>query len=341
MRKVIGKQTLQNNLSGASPENLDGLLSMLQEGSEPSREVFIALLQEGCSPATIQSAMIEYRDELLSDDKLSADQARKVIRQFDRLGLLLLNAVARSWQGQVGELESRLSNAGSELEIAAIHSRWLREGEVTLYNYFHEVPIMARVAVHDVRESGFSVDWSPDLVRVVAAGEYARFAHIRLPDLTSCLLLEVESVIGKHVNFRYAGTFKTAKERRQHIRVQCGDVLRLTLSGASDQNIETAVRDISQSGFGMNILHGGAIQNGETYSFNLWAQTGELKGFCQVRWLDRAGETGVPDKAENGRCGVEIDLTQPLLRRMQLEVSKRKKRILAELRAIGSPDSLI
>ncbi|OIO70288.1 MAG: hypothetical protein COW19_08610 [Zetaproteobacteria bacterium CG12_big_fil_rev_8_21_14_0_65_55_1124] len=340
MKQGIGKQTLRNRLPAASDESLDALLSMLRQGGGTSSAPFTALLQEDCSPAMIQSTLNEHRDELLGDGSLNADEVQAAIRQCDRLGLLLLQAVAKAWQAKVSELESRLSHAGSELEKAATRLRWVREGEVTLYNYFHEVPIMARVAVHNVRESGFGVDRSSDLVRVVAAGQHGRFAHIRLPDLASCLRLEVESVVGKHVNFRYAGAFETAKERRQHIRVQCGDVLHMTLSGASGQIIETAVRDISESGFGLNILRGGEVLNGETYAFDLSLQTGELKGSCQVRWLDRAGGKSTPDKADHGRCGVEIDLRPALLRRLQIEVSQRKKRILNELRALGTPDSL-
>jgi len=336
-----GKLSLRDRLPAASDASLDALLSMLQPESKPSNGVFTVLLKDGCSPAIIQSVLIEYRDEHLNDDKLGDEQKRKVIRQSDRLSLLLLNDVATSWRIKVDDLESRLSNAGSELQMAVARTRWARDGEVTIYNYFHEVPVMARVAVHDVRESGFGVEWSPDLVHVMAAGEYGRFAHIRLSDLTSCLRLEVESVVEKYVNFRYAGTFKTAKERRQHIRVLCKDGLPLTLSRASGQKTEAIVQDISQSGFGLTNLDQCAVQVGDTFNFELELHPGKLKGTCQVRWRYKTGKKHTSDHAGHGRIGVEIDLTPALLHRLQLEVSRRVKRVLAELRASGAPDSLI
>ncbi len=336
MKQAIGKQTLRNRLPGASDENLKALLSMLRQDITASSEPFTALLMEGCSPATLQSALIEYRDGLLEDGRLNAGGVRALIRQFDRLGFMLLQALAKACQTQVSDLESRLSVAGTELQMASARARWVREGEVTLYNYFHEVPVMARVAIHGVRESGFEVDRSADLVHVLAAGQHGRFAHIRLADLRSCLRLEVGNADRKRVHFRYAGIFKTAQEHRQHIRVQCGDALRLMLTDASGENIEAEVLNLSEAGFGLEVRQMNTVQIDDTLHFELWLSTGEAKGSCSVCWLHRANA-----QAGQTRFGVELNLTPALLRRLQAEVSQRKKRILGELRILGTPDSLV
>jgi len=336
-----GKPSLRDRLPGASDESLDALLSMLQQTDGFSIEPFSALLIEGNSPATIQAALFEHRNELLEGEGRSAEALHETIQRFDRHSFLLLQAVARHWQSKVSSLESRLSIAGTELQLASARNRWSRDGEVTLYNYFHEVPIMARVATHDVREDGFGVERTADLVQVVAAGEYGRFAHIRLSDLHSCLRLEVESSTGKRVNFRYCGIINTARERRQHIRVACEEGLHMSLIDASGERIETVVRDMSQSGFGLEVQQTVPIQVGDQLKFNLQLSPNELTGFCTVRWLRQVDKDAHQEHALQARLGLELEMTSPLLHRLQLEVSRRKKRILGELVIMGVPNSLI
>jgi len=335
-----GKQALRDRLPGASDESLDAILSALLQRGGSSSEPFTVLLQEGCSPATIQSALIEHRDDALEGGDLSAEELRNVIRHFDRLGFMLLQAVAKAWQVKVSGLESRLALAGTELQLASARTRWARDGEVTLYNYFQEVPIMARVAIHDVRETGFGVERTADLIQVVAAGQHGRFAHIRLSDRYSCLRLEVESTVGKRVNFSYAGFFKTAQERRQHIRVHCEDTVQIWLTDASGNRIDAVVGDMSQAGFGLEVQQTHSIQIGDPLDFELNLTTGQLRGSCLVRWLSRA-DTEAGKSRYRHTFGVELDMTPALLRRLQVEVSRRKKRILNELKALGVPDSLI
>jgi len=200
---------------------------------------------------------------------------------------------------------------------------------------------MARVAIHDVREDGFGVERTADLIQVVAAGEHGRFAHIRLSDLYSCLRLEVESSTSKRVNFRYSGLINTARERRQHIRVACEEDLHMSLLDASGEKIETVVRDMSQSGFGLQMRGTASIQVGDQLKFNLQLSSNELTGFCTVRWLHQVGKDAHQEHAVPARLGLELEMTSALLHRLQLEVSRRKKRIIGELVVMGVPDSLI
>ena len=200
---------------------------------------------------------------------------------------------------------------------------------------------MARVAIHDVREDGFGVGRTADLIQVVAAGEHGRFAHIRLSDLHSCLRLEVESSTSKRVNFRYSGIINTARERRQHIRVACEEDLQMSLTDASGEQMETVVRDMSQSGFGLQMRRAAPIQLGDQLKFNLQLSSNELAGFCTVRWLRQVDNDAHQKHASQARIGLELEMTSPLLHRLQLDVSRRKNRILGELVVMGVPDSLI
>ncbi len=335
-----GKQALRDRLPGASDKSLDAIISALLQRDGSSSEPFTVLLQEGCSPATIHSALIEHRDDALEGGDLSAEELRNVFRHFDRLGFMLLQAVAKVWQVKVSGLESRLALAGTELQLASARTRWARDGEVTLYNYFQEVPIMACVAIHDVRDAGFGVERTADLIQVVAAGQHGRFAHIRLSDRYSCLRLEVESTVGKRVNFKYAGIFKTAQERRQHIRVHCEDTVQIWLTDAPGNRIDAVARDMSQAGFGLEVQQTHSIRIGDPLDFELNLTTGQLRGSCWVRWLSRANTEAEKSRSRQA-FGVELDMTPALLRRLQVEVSRRKKRILGELKALGVPDSLI
>jgi len=336
-----GKPSLRNRLPGASDESLGALSSMLQQTDGFSIEPFSALLREGSSPATIQAALFEYRNHLIEGESRNAEQLHEIIQRFDRHSFLLLQAVARHWQGKVSGLESHLSLAGTELQLASARNRWSRDGQVTLYNYFHEVPIMARVAIHDVREDGFGVERTVELIQVVAAGEHGRFAHIRLSDLHSCLRLEVESSTSKRVNFRYSGIIDTARERRQHIRVACEEDLQMSLVDASGYQMEAVVRDMSQSGFGLQMRGTAPIQLGDQLKFNLQLSSNELTGFCTVRWLRQFDTNSHKYRVSQARLGLELEMTSPLLHRLQLDVSRRKNRILGELVVMGVPDSLI
>ncbi len=340
MNELVGKQLLRDRLSGASDDGLDALSSVLLPTSRPSVEPFSILLQEGCSPAAIQSVLIDQRDYLLAKEDRGAKASLEVVRHFDRLGLLLLQALTKHWQGRVSHLESRLSLANTELQLAEARSRWTKDGEVTLYNYYHEVPITARVNVHDVSETGFGVDRNDDLIHVMAADQYGRFAFIRLSDLQTCLRMEFERTVGKRVYFKYAGTFLTARERRQNVRVSCDDGLKVSLTDSSGSRIETVIYDLSQSGMGLDTRDEVTFQVGSRMEFQLSLPSGDLKGRCTVCWLRQAHAPSGRDEAGPSRFGVELDMSPSLMRKLQFEVARRKKRILNELQMLGVPDLL-
>jgi len=340
------KQSLRESLPGASDAALHALSAALLNvpdcsgASSPScssNSPFDRLLHEGCSPLSIQSALFDYRDTAMHTGQASPEDAKRIIRQIDRLGLLLLQAITRFWQRRVSELDARLADTATELRLASARSRWLREGEVTLYNYFREVPITARVAIHREGDSGFSVDLNNDLVHVLAAGEGGRFAHIRLPDLHSALRLEVESSVGQRVHFTYAGVFKTAEERRQHIRVQCDDLLAVVLRDASGKELQAVLRDISQSGFGLSAGQACSLRVGDRLSFRVRLGGADLKGESSVCWVARSGVSG----SAQARFGIELDMALNLMHRLQNEVAQRQKRILAALKMLGVPDGLL
>ncbi|MDQ6965941.1 MAG: PilZ domain-containing protein [Mariprofundaceae bacterium] len=326
------KQSLREGLPGVSDASLDALSTALMHRGGSTRDLFSQLMKEGASPITIQSALFGYRDAILQGGRMSPDAVREVIRHVDRLGFLLLQAIAGFWQGRVGELEASLSVAGSELRLASARSRWLREGEVTLYNYFHEVPITARVAIHQTDDSGISVGLNADLVHVLAAGECGRFAHIRLPEVHSALRLEVESSIGQRVHFTYAGIFKTAEERRQHIRVLCDDAIPVVLRDASSAELHAVLRDISQAGFGLGMRQSSTVRVGDRFGFRIRLAGIELQGECSVCWLSQSGQV---------RFGVELDMALNLMHRLQSEVAHRQKRVITVLKMMGVPDCLL
>ncbi|MDQ6972591.1 MAG: hypothetical protein Q9M30_08080 [Mariprofundaceae bacterium] len=330
----MSNRSLKERLGGVSDASLDAFLSMLVHRHEPSAAVFSTMLAEGASAQAIQRMILERRKHVLVEKLGSgSEKSHEAADYFDHLSLMLIDMLEGQWRSRVSELESRLSVAGTELQMASARSRWSKEGEVTLYNYFREVPIMARVAIHDMREGGLAVAYSTDLVHVVAAGQYGKFAHIRLADLHSCLRLEVEGVLGGRVQFRFAGIFQTARERRRHIRVLCEDHLRLSLIDTDGQSVQASVNDICQAGLGLDMQMPLAAVVGDAFDFKLSLRSGEVQGIGILRWLNTAGA--------RTQFGLDLDLTPALLRKLQLEVSQRQKRILSGLRMLGVPDSLI
>lgn len=331
MKELDVKKMLRERLPEVSEAGLDKLLSVLLQQQPASGELFRHLLQEGCSPTLIQAALMQHRDGLLGEPVRDGNAANEIIRQTDRLMLLLIQAQTEYWQAKTGGLESRLAAADAELQMASVRSRWLKDGEITIYNYFHEVPFMARVAIRDVRDTGVGVELNTDLVHVIAAGEFGRFAHVRLPGLHSILRLEVENCFGKRVNFRYAGIISTGQERRQNIRVLCEDLPDIALSDSSGERIMAAVRDLSRQGLGLVGSTAASLRVGDRLRFRTKLGEHELQGNCTVCWLNASGQV---------RFGVELDLTPALVHRLQGEVSQRQKRIVSLLRIMGKPDSL-
>jgi PilZ domain len=162
-----------------------------------------------------------------------------------------------------------------------------------------------------------------------------------LPDLQSCLRLELEKTVGKRVYFKYAGTYLTARERRQNIRVLCEDALKATLTDASGGRIEAVICDLSQAGLGLDAQQAASVQVGSRFEFQLDLSAGKIQGLCTVCWLQWGNASAEQDESGPIRFGVELDMSPALMRRLQLEVARRKKRILDELQMLGVPDLLI
>ena len=115
----------------------------------------------------------------------------------------------------------------------------------------------------------------------------------------------------------------------------------MSLVDASGYQMEAVVRDMSQSGFGLQMRGTAPIQLGDQLKFNLQLSSNELTGFCTVRWLRQFDTNSHKYRVSQARLGLELEMTSPLLHRLQLDVSRRKNRILGELVVMGVPDSLI
>jgi len=329
------RKKLRNRLPNASTESLDALFAVLEsQDSKSAVQPFEALLKESCPPTAIQSILLEYKDHALEKGGESADlsKIKKTLLDFDRMQALLLQAIDKHWQAKINELESRLLDAGNELLMASARNQWIKDGEVELYNYYWEVPVIARVKVHQVRENGLSVIRTPKLSHVIAAGQHGQFAHIRLPDLNLCLRLAVESAHGQLVHLKPAGVFQVARERRRHIRVLYDKHVGISIQDGSGEKLQATLQNLSQSGFDISMQQNLSANVGDRLGYHLLIRSNEMEGSFVIRWIRK--EKGY------AQLGVELDMDTAIEHKLQIEVAHRQQQILNELKRHGIPDSL-
>ena len=332
---MVMRKKLRNRLPSASVEGLDALIDALEsQGSKSTIQAFVTLLKESCLPAAIQSILLEYKDHALEKFTKSADldKIKKTLLNFDRMQVLLLQAVDRHWQAEVNQLESRLLDAGNELLMTSARNQWIKDGEVELYNYYWEVPVIARVKVHQIRENGMSVLRTPKLMHVIAAGQHGQFAHIRLPDHNLCLRMAVESTHGQLVHLKPAGIFQVARERRRHIRVLYDKHIGISIRDSSGEKLQATLQNLSQSGFDISMQQELSANVGDSLGYHLLIRSNEIDGTFVIRWMHKS--------KGYARLGVELDMDTAIEHKLQIEVAHRQKQILNALKMHGTPDCL-
>lgn len=337
------EQRLAAALPKASAANLKALATLLACADAAAQpQVLPALLDEGCSPNSLLTTLIFAREIAMQARlphimSLSEEGRRRALQMllshYDCLQAELLRATENSWRTLLERSESQLLSEGQAHLITKARNRWLQSGEIELYNYYHEIPVIARVPLKGVREHGITVGRTPDLVLVLAAGEHGRFAHVRLPKSSLCLRLAVEGVHGQLVHWHDAGLLQTARENRRYMRVRCDSAIPIMLRTAADKEYPGRIVDFSASGLGIALAQPLSAQLGEL----LWCQTvirdSEVATAGRLCWRR--------DDGEGARLGLELDVDQATQNRLHTEVARLRRQILGRLKMQGPPDCLM
>ena len=214
----------------------------------------VSLLQANVSVGEILSALL--RCEWLSVQALientQPDNIKDQVRQFsdcvDHFNILqsaIIDAAEQRWQNVLDkEVKLRV--------VAELRRLWRERGEVHLHNYFDEIPVSARVALHEYKKGFLTVEMTRDLVTMFAAAPDLRTAFITSPDRRHSLIIRgVNKAEGK-IMLEITGVEISMRERRKDVRVKLHQLIPITLTHKG-QPMHAEIVDISCTGIGVKL----------------------------------------------------------------------------------------
>ncbi|MFQ5346140.1 MAG: PilZ domain-containing protein, partial [Mariprofundus sp.] len=290
----------------------------------------------------MQAALLHAKEILMQptlDQILSLPEPRrhkeflKIFLHLDRAQASLLKVVEANWRDKFRRLQSRLQEASKEQMLNETYLTWQQEGEVEFYNFYNELPILARVPLRSIRDNVISVTRTDELDSVLTAGEHRRYAHVRLPHSEQCLRMYAEGASGNVVRWHEAGIMQIAKNKRLHIRVQCKEPISLTLNREHGPKWDACLRDFSATGLGLSHHDRlpGDVDDILICDFRLEQRSVHVKG--RICWKIREGS--------NTRLGLKLMLDHKNTQVLQSAAAQRQLRIIKELKMLGPPDCLL
>jgi len=211
-------------------------------------------------------------------------------------------------------------------------NKWLKEGYVELYNYYKEIPLIARVRLLSVQADALHVACSEDLVWVIAAGEKRRTALVRVPFSEFSLRLIVKQVHGSNLLMLHGGLVLHQRESRHHIRVQCDRPVLISMRREKGPWWHGSIYDFSEAGLGIVSENALPWKLKETLICKFTMQDKELECSAVVRWRN--------DTEGKVRMGVELVVEGPAKKALQREVGRLTREIKDRLKTRGIPNGL-
>jgi hypothetical protein len=312
----------------APAHSLEQLVSHLHaSNAEESRKFITSLLSKGEPAGQIHAALVGARDMAAREQGLEA-----VVKHFDQLQAHLLAQVLHSWQENLSKVRTKLVSEAQAHMVSDACNKWLKEGYVELYNYYKEIPLIARVRLLSVQADTLHVVCSEDLVWVVAAGDQRRTVFVRVPFSEFSLRLIVKQVHGPNLLLVHGGLVLHERESRHHIRVQCNRPILISMRREKGPWWHGVIHDFSEAGLGITSEDELPWHLEETLICKFSMQDHELTCGAVVRWRS--------DADGKVRMGVQLIVEGLAKKALQREVAGRVKEIHDSLKIKGIPDSL-
>jgi len=330
------RQRLQRILPRASEKIMEELMdSLLQPGVPPSDSLLARLLDENCTPNEIHLALIYCRNAMLLMQSAALSDIRGVqkhLAYYDRMVSFLMKAIEQQHERNWKSLQDELLNEGHAHLISRAINHWSQEREITLYNYFREMPISVPVTLLHVGENGFTIEKKNELVTLLSASEDGKSVYARLPESELSIRLIIEDVTRKTVHWQYGAFSPLTREKRRDIRVQSSTPLKIKLKCSDQNRWSGSILDVSTNGMGFSFACDTPFQVGDILVFSTLLQGRGLTGKGAVCWV--SGRDG------HYHAGLAIEYESESHLRLDNEVQRRQKNLLGELRMKGIPDML-
>lgn len=333
------------------PERIEAVLAeQLPEASAPHRRQLASLLidhdihaakrtlqgllDDGCNPHSLHAALLYGRDLLLQQGNPDG-HIRDALLYYDRLAAMLMQLSIKALQSKLDQAETTLLHEGQKLLLTKARNRWLKAGVIELYNYFMEVPIVARVALLESRDDGITIERTEEAIWAITAGEHGRYVLTRIPESSLCLRMEVQSAAGNKVHLRDAGMIQIAKERRCHVRVQSDTAIPIRITHPYCGEVDAMVQDYSEAGMGVSTRQRVDFQENERVHIFMNMRGMEIDVDAHVCWVRHTDE--------QTRLGLDLELEEvPYIRQhLQRQVATARRSIMSKLRMQGLSDSLL
>ncbi len=330
------RQRLHQILPRASETVVEELMdNLLQPETPPSDSLAARLLDESCTPNEIHLALIYCRNALLFMQSAALTDIRGVqkhLAYYDRMTSFLMKAIELRHERNWKSLQDELLNEGHAHLISRAVNHWSQEREITLYNYFREMPVSVPVTLLHVGENGFTIEKKNELVMLLSASEDGNSVYARLPESELSIRLTVEDVTRKTVHWQYGSFSQLTREKRRDVRVQSSTPLKIRLKSSDQNHWSGSILDISTNGLGLSFACDTPFQVGDILIFSTLLQGYGLTGKGAVCWV--SGRDG------HYQAGLAIEYEAESHLRLGNEVQRRQKNLLGELRMMGIPDIL-
>jgi len=336
--KIKLLERLKQILPRASDALVGALLeSVLNPSTTASESLPARLLGEQCTPNEIHLALIFCRNAMLMGQKKAPESSgsnsmAQLLIHHDRMISFLIKAVEDTNEQARRLLQSSFLKEGRAHLLDNAISHWTQARELTLFNYYKEMPVSVEVKLLHVEVNGFTIEKKNELTGLISASDDRNSAFARIPDSELSVQLLIEESTRKTLHFRYGDFFPHAKEKRRDVRVQSDPVMHIKLKRAQQQ-WECSVLDLSTLGFGIACKCDTPFQTGDELAFSVSLRGHLLSGKGSVCW--------VQGKHGQYRAGISIEFGQESHLRLSNEVLRRQRTLMAELKLRGIPDSLI
>jgi len=337
--QLIGK--LKQVLSRASDVVVEELLEsvLMKPGAPPSDTLAERLLNEKCTPNEIHMALIYCRNALLmiqmqSPDNQDFQTLNRLLIHYDRMTSFLVQATEKKHEQTWKVLQAEFLKEGHAHLLERAISHWSRKKEITLYNYYREIPVSVLTKLVHTGRDGFVIEMKKnDLAPLLSASNDGISAYTRLPDSELSIQLFAHEVTRNTLHWRYGEFLPLSREKRRDVRVQSSTLIYISLDDPEQQHWHGTVMDLSASGLGISFKCDKPFQVGDILEFSVILRGNQVTGKGAACWVH--GGKG------HYRAGLDIEHEQESFTHFNNEVTRREKNLMGELKLKGVPDCLI
>ncbi|OIO70604.1 MAG: hypothetical protein AUJ57_08330 [Zetaproteobacteria bacterium CG1_02_53_45] len=294
------------------------------------QELSASLIVSGVEIGVLLSAML--RCEWLSvQDLIERMESTNVhagvaafsscIEHFNDLQSAIILAFDHKWHAALDEeVRSRVLAQGKAL--------WSEQGVVQLHNYFHEMPITAKVKYLHFAEDELEVEISPETGRVFAASDDMREVITSSPDEQHFIRFAALGCSHNTLRLVVRSVEKSRRELRKNLRIAPDAQLEIQIN-RHGQPVIALMHDISTAGMGLEVVGRTDIQPGEMLGCRWQLEDSKI-------WLE-AHACWVMNADKRSRIGVRFSSLGPFGDMIRKFMVAQQQVLISRIKQLSEP----